>query len=250
MVILLLSLAAALAQDPEEEEEDEEAEVITLSGGLSSTSGPSALDDFDQSTAETDELAPGLQLLAGSPRSLIRGRFSARPLLLAVGAQGEDTGEVGVGLGAAGLHRWWVLGERPVQLGGESRLEAVSNLGSGYQLSLFSVVGPWLGPVGLHAGPSLRFDRADWSTAEVTQEAGLLAGGRALGSAALGPVSLYAGADLAAGLTGGRSTEWTALGGGVLDRGFVQIIGRVSWREAPEGALWTAGIGLHLRPRL
>lgn len=236
------------------------AEVLELSGGLDSLSEDSALDSFEQSVADTPEmtaaeraaLPPGLRLVAGRSRVLMRGRLSARPLLLVVGAQGEDGGQAGVGLGGALLHRWWPLGDDERTIGGETRLEAVYNLGApeGYQLALSSLVGAWRGPLGVHAGPSLRYDAAVWEEAGVTQQAGLLAGGRLLTSIALGPVNLYAGADLAGGLTADRQLEWMPLGGVMLQRGWIQLLSRASWRVTPDGALWTAGLGVHIQPQL
>lgn len=273
MVILLLSMLAraqeapASADNGEEEEEATDApRQFSLSGGLEAEGGPSALDDFEGAVEDTDEMSPELEqalkdelppglglLLAsgGSPRSMLRGRFSFRPTVLVTGARGDDGGQAAAGLGGAVLHRWWLLGTETVQLGGESRLEAIANVGAGgYQLSLYSVAGTWLGPVGLHVGPALRLDRAEWEQASVLQEAGLLAGGRGLVSTSAGPLSLYGGAELAQGLTGDRGEEWTALAGGIVERKMLQVIGRFSWREAPEGALWTAGLGLHIQPHL
>ena len=60
---------------------------------------------------------------------------------------------------------------------------------------------------------------------------------------------MYAGAELAGGLTGGRQLEWTPIGGATLQRGWLQLLARASWRVTPDGALWTAGLGLHVQPR-
>ena len=231
--------------------------VLILSEGLEDISEASALDGFSEAaaagaTVSPEELAAlpaGLRLVVGGPRQMLRGRFSVRPLFMATGAVGDDGAAVGMGAGGAVLHRWWVLDGH---WGGETRLDALTLLGqgSGYQFALASTVGRWWDGVGVHAGPSVRFDEMTWSSAGVHQASDVLLGGRGLVSASTGTLGAFVGGDWAVGVTDARGHEWTALGGGSVQWGWLQFMVRGTWRQAPEGGLWTAGLGVHLQPNI
>ncbi len=90
------------------------------------------------------------------------GRFGVRPVL---GVQGIlPAGTAGAWGGSAGgrfIHQWWTLADKTLRPAGETRLSASGLFGgvSGFELSLDSAAGTWMGPVGVFVGGSSRFDQ-------------------------------------------------------------------------------------------
>lgn len=147
----------------------------------------------------TASRTPGPSLEGWAPLSegALRGRWGIRPELAVALLPGEST-QWAVRSGATISHRWWPLGEAPVQLGGQTDLTAIFPIGgaTGRRFVLSSQVGPWLGPVGLRLGPVVRSDRTEWRSAGLTLEDALLVGGRSTVSVALGPLRVAAGLEL------------------------------------------------------
>jgi hypothetical protein len=184
-------------------------------------------------------------------RALARGRFGLRPRLAAAGFQ---DGPWGVALGGTVSHQWWMLSDRPVRPAGETHLDAVGRLGAvgGPDLRLTTSHGVWLGPVGLLAGGSLRYDRlsADDGSAPPL-EAGLTLGPQPRVALRLGPLRPWASWTPAWVLAGPRTDlvgldEQTWEGG--LDVPLRAIDLRLSGelRDTPDTELWGLALGLRL----
>lgn len=222
---------------------------------------PSALDDLDDAAREVELEAPELEDWVPLPGALLRGRWYAKPLLSWTHLPGDEGGGA-VRLGAALGHQWWTLDSLPVQVGGESRLEVTAPIGGarGRRIELNTVAGPWLGPVGVRLGPSLRWDRDAWFDGALLDNA-LAVGALGTLSVGAGPVRVYGGVEPAWLVAGTRSaadpaeatlpvlgdeTTWRA-GLGWIDR-------PVNWtlegalRETAAGSVLEVGLGVHFRP--
>lgn len=258
--MLLLLVASALAQEAEETETDpaEESDPERVELEVEDDLG-SALDDFGAVQLDGDE--GSLEDFAVLTGGLVRGRWYGKPLL-SVSHLSADDPRTAVRLGAALGHQWWILGEQTLQIGGDTVLEATAPVGgaSGHRVALSSVVGPWLGPVGLRLGPGLRWDRTDWGDGGVL-DTGLGLGPRLSATAALGQlrpsVGLAADWFVAGARTPadpatatlpvlGHETTWSA-GLAWLGRP-VAISLQGDWRETAVGPVIDVGLGLHLRP--
>lgn len=175
----------------------------------------------------------------------VRGKPFVRPQL---GLALRD-GDAAARLGAVVGHAWWTLGERTVQLGGETALRATAPIGgaSGWRVDLGTRAGPWLGPVSLWIGPALRADAERWSAG--TLSPALLVGGTADLGLDLGNLGLVAGVEPLVGVAGDRvgETDWRA---GVRgDVGPVELLGEATLRDTEIGAIVEVGVGFRLRFR-
>jgi hypothetical protein len=148
-----------------------------------------------------------------------------------------------------------------VQPAGETRLRALGAFGGvdGWDLSLESTHGAWLGPVGLLAGPAVRAGalatrRAGALSADTTAPAALSLGPQARLALQLGPVVPWAAATPAWLLAGDRAPvagrPWHELelaGGVALDTRPVGFRLSGAWRELSAGNAWEAALGVQLR---
>lgn len=262
LLTLLLLIAPALADDPPAEPPAEAppAEAPPADPLPDDDSGWLTLDvpaDFgsalasalppSQDPAARPSLAPEPDL--PPPPAPLRGRWGLRPWLGATGLGGRWGGAAG----ASVSHQWWTLTSRAVQPAGETRLRALGAFGGvdGWDLSLESTHGAWLGPVGLLAGPALR---AGALSADTTAPAALSLGPQARLALQLGPVVPWAAATPAWLLAGDRAPvagrPWHELelaGGVALDTRPVGFRLSGAWRELSAGAAWEAALGLQLR---
>lgn len=224
---------------------------------------PSALDGLEGAHAEApaglslDGLVPDWAPVA---HLRVRGNVFVKPLAQALVAPGEP---FAVRLGAAGGHRWWTFRPAPpsvdarrlVDVGGEERLTLSAPVGGarGVALGASVVAGPWLGPVGLRLGPSLRHDHLDWRPTELPA---------ATAAGAVADLSLLAGKLV---VTGGVEPMWLvggdrrpaddALPGDEWSwRAGVGWLGRpLQWtidgeaRSTVIGTVWSGGLSLQLR---
>lgn len=260
-MIVLPALAFAAEPPPAEAPAGDPApEEISLSAGAPVGS---ALDGLDRAAAEVALQGEGLldtlieeELL---PDGLVRGRLFVRPLLsvVALAPRGGALGGAAQ-LGATVGHHWWLLGERAVDVGGETRLEASAPVGGavGRRLALSTRAGPWFGPIGLRVGPSLRWDREDWG-GRVLADAGLLGVGASL-TADLGPLTGWVGAEPAFRAWGERPAAadpaWPNLGvettfdAGLGARsGPLLVLVQAQHRDTAIGRRLEAGLVLHLQ---
>lgn len=256
---MIVLCAVAWAEEPPAEAApapDPAPEVIELSAD---TPVDSALDGFDDAAREVALQGDGVLLDEFLPQGLVRGRFFVRPLVALAwlepgSGEGRSAAQLGVTLG----HHWWVMGDRPITVGGETRLEASAPVGaaSGRRLALSTRGGPWFGPIGLRVGPSVRWDREQWGT-EVLEDAGLVGAGASL-TADLGPVTGWIGAEPAWRVWGERPAvadgalpvlgdETTFDAGLGVRAGPLLVLVQGQHRDTAIGRRIEAGLVLHLQ---
>jgi hypothetical protein len=220
---------------------------------------PSALDGLEQARAETPQglsLDDVVQDWVPTTRQRLRGQVFAKPVAGVVVLPGDGAS---ARLGGALGHRLWTMKPGLLSFGTEERLVATGVLGagSGGAVAASAVLGPWLGPVGLRAGPTVRHDALRWSD-DVA-----LSGATAVGVAGdltvvAGPVSLTAGVEPAWLVSGERRAAPDALLVGLGDettwRAGVGWLGRpLQWgldleaRDTAVGTIWSGGLSLQLR---
>ena len=227
----------------------------------------SALQGFDEAVEDTEAMpeelleeisgplalaADAAALMEKMPAGLVsmrmRGRFFLRPTL-SVGGLG---GAMSTRLGIAGGHRWWGVSPTRLTLAGETRLAADVPLAGarGRALSISTLAGPWLGPVGLRLGGALTSERADYGTAVL--DSALTAGPRGVLSLQLDGISPYLGGGVEWLLSGDRpgEREPVVLAGLGWQDGWVRLVGQGSLRQTAQGRRWEAGLGLQITPRL
>ena len=254
MIFLLSALAHAQDDSPAEEAPAEEAPrtfLLNAEGELES-----ALNHFEAGVEDTEAMPVEIrEMLRGSstlPAGLIaprlRGRLFLRPTLSYGGLDRSTSSRLGI----AGGHRWFQLTEGEFSLAGETRLSADIPLAGvgGSAVSLSTLAGPWIGPVGLRIGPILRYEQARYEDA--TLDPALLVGGRGILSVEAGSFSPYIGAGLDTIIAGQRpgDLEPIALLGLARERGWVRLSGQGSFQQTAQGLRWEVGLGINLTPNL
>ena len=216
----------------------------------------SALDHFEAGVEDTEAMPAAVEAMLAEATSLpagfvaprLRGRFFLRPTLSYGGLDRSIAGRLGV----AGGHRWFQITEGEFSLAGETRLSADIPLAgaSGSAVSLSTLAGPWLGPVGLRIGPILRYERASYEDAIL--DPALLAGGRGILSVEVGSFYPYIGAGLDTIIAGQRpgDLEPIALIGLARERGWVRLSGQGSFQQTAQGLRWEVGLGIQITPHL
>lgn len=216
---------------------------------------PSALDGLEAARDETPELALDALLPDWVPvtKERLRGQLFVRPLAALVVLPSEGTA---VRLGGAVGHRWWTLKPSTVDWGGEERGWVAAPVGgvSGYGVGGQVVGGPWIGPVGLRVGPTLRADRADFGDGVV------LRGATAVGASAdlalaLGSLTVTGGAEPAWLVSGDRTPaadgapgdEWTWRAGFGWQGRPLQWALDGEARATAVGTVWSGGLSLQVR---
>ncbi|MFT5684904.1 MAG: hypothetical protein ACI8RZ_005849, partial [Myxococcota bacterium] len=256
--MLLLLAALAHAEDeptddpPPEDDPPAEADAPARRTFILNPEGEleSALEGFEAGVEDTEAMSEEVEAMleealalsplpAGLVATRLRGRFFLRPTLSYGGLDGHTAARLGI----AGGHRWFRLSESTLALAGETRLSADVPLAGagGSAVSLSTLAGPWIGPVGLRIGPILRYERADYG--EAMLDPALTGGGRAILSAEIGRFSPYVGGGLDAILAGTRpgSLEPIALVGLSREKGWVRLSAQGSAQQTAQGIRWEAG---------
>ena len=211
------------------------------------------------------ELTPGLAGFAatdvnGSPtlddvawtqaESFLRGRWYVRP----VAGYERFEGASAVRVGASGGRMWFTTGGLPIQGGADIGVAATGSVGAaaGGRLHAHATAGPWLGPIGLRLGPTLRWDRQSWTDSVDTLEAALLVGARATLSLDVGPVAPYVSVEpswVAAGdRAGAPVSDETWLGAGVsCQLGWLTAGAHVTRLTTSIGDIFGAGLSVAIR---
>ena len=117
-------------------------------------------------------------------------------------------------------------------------------------MALSSLAGPWLGPIGLRLGPSVRYEHADYGDAVL--DPAWTIGGQAILSAELGPLSPYIGGGVEAVIAGERpeGVEPIVRFGLSHERGWRRLSGQGSLQQTTQGTRWLAGLSLQITPHL
>lgn len=159
--------------------------------------------------------------------ALVRGRFGLRPIASLVFT--TDDPEFGARLGASVMHHWWTVPKRGLTWSGETGVTGAGIVGGlgGWNAELYSVAGPWLGPLSLRLGPVLSGDRLVSSSGRLDDA--MLIGGRVSAHLDAGVVGLWADVTPAWSVVGARSAWRNGLtqlqvGGGVAARVPVGIL--------------------------
>lgn len=183
-------------------------------------------------------------------------RWGFRPV---VGLQGASTADDAFARsGHAGIritHQWWSPTNAPVRPAGETRLQTSGLFGqvSGFDATLDSLGGSWLGPLGLFAGGQVRADRRKWSnTVDLSPAVGV--GPSAQVALRAGNVTPWVGASPAWLVAGDRTgladapwDELTARGGVILNGNWAETRLSGTWRAVDGADLWDITVGFHFR---
>ena len=198
------------------------------------------------------------------PASMLRGRWYAKPVLTLDHLAVDDASAFGVRAGAAVGRMWFTTGALPVQGGADVGLHASAPIGRavGYRFHAHGLVGPWLGPVGLRVGPTVRADRTRWTvdgTDQVLDDA-VLVGGRAVLAFDVGSLAPYVSVEPAWTVAGTRSapvdppvlpaigTE-TRYGAGLTVHATLLLLGlHVHRTETAVGGIHQVGASIGIRP--
>jgi hypothetical protein len=163
-------------------------------------------------------------------KQLTRQRFGFRPevsVAWRIPQPGvDDSGAVGARLGGTFLHHWWTVPPgKQVRWSGETTVGATGLVGGvrGWEVALNVSVGPWLGPLRIGVGPSLRSDRTVIPKTDEALTAALLIGPRAGFVADTGPLLLWANAAPMWSVAGQR-TAWQ---GSVTE---LEVVGGIAGR--------------------
>jgi hypothetical protein len=111
---------------------------------------------------------------------ILRGRFGFRPEASVIWRV-PPQGAAGARLGGTFMHRWWTVPPTGrVRWSGETSVSGAGVVGGvrGWEVSLDTSAGPWLGPLRIGLGPSLRSDRTHVPQTGELLAAALLVGGR------------------------------------------------------------------------
>jgi hypothetical protein len=153
---------------------------------------------------EVEPLPSVVEDFEASDEPLLRGRFGFRPEL-ALTFLAAPEAAYGVRLGGSLLHNWWTVPVRgKVRWTGATSLGASGLVGGvrGWEFSLSTEVGPWLGPVRIGVGPQLLSDRVVSPVRDDLLIAALLIGPRATVSVDAGPLLFW----------GGVAPQWAVAG--------------------------------------
>ncbi|MCO4747491.1 MAG: hypothetical protein KC912_22005 [Proteobacteria bacterium] len=238
------------APEPEEAELDEPV-VYTIEVD-DSTLG-TALDDFSDKAREVREDDPArLDDWLGMNRPvLFRGRWFAKPLLSWANLDGKSAVRPGLAIG----HQWFPVAELPIQLAGETRLAMAVPAGGakGRSIELTSVLGPWLGPVGIRVGPALRWDK--WQSDAASLSDALALGARATVAVDADIIHPWVGVE-PVWLVAGERDPWSAgvgelsfLGGLNYAMKAAELGLQGTWRETSAGRWLDVAFTVHVRPR-
>lgn len=242
----------------EEVEEPETDEPLTIELSLPDDLGGSALDGLDEDARAAEGSVP---LPLALPTPPLRGRFAVRPVFVIALLDGSRV-YWATRVGLAITHRYWRLTEKTVQVAGETELRALAPVGgaTGRRFALSSVVGPWVGPVGLRLGPVVRSDRVEWRNADAVLADTLALGGRVDLSLEAGPWRASVGCEAAWLAAGNRppadpetatlpvlgdETAYRLGVGRQGDRLFTAL--HATWRETAIGAEIDTGVQFGLR---
>lgn len=220
----------------------------------------SAVETGLEGDIEDDTVPPGLKALFSSEADRASRRpatrWGFRPV---VGFQGASTADdVFARSGHAGIriaHQWWSPTHAPIRPAGETRLQTSGLFGqvSGFDATLDSLGGSWLGPVGLFAGGQVRADRRKWSsTVDLPPAVGV--GPSAQVALRVGNVTPWVGASPAWLVAGDRTgladapwDELTARGGFILNGNWAETRLSGTWRAVDGADLWDITVGFHFR---
>jgi hypothetical protein len=200
-----------------------------------------------------------VEVFEAEEQTLVRGRFGLRPEL-ALTMLAAPSPRFGARLGGTLLHHWWTVPpEGRVRWTGETGVAASGLVGGvrGWEVSGWTEVGPWLGPVRIGLGPQLLSDRLNVPTLDEQMTASLLIGPRATLTVDAGPMQIWGGVAPAWAVAGARQ-DWapglTELGvhGGIAGRFrvarvlMVQLGLRTRVRLVEVGTVVDLGLRLHL----
>ena len=214
------------APGDETEEEVVEAPSLVIPA-YNLGSGLSTLETAGAEQASTDEAKLAEDALARldgidwtAPTSMLRGRWYAKPVITLDNLSVEDASAFAVRAGGAVGRMWFTTGALPVQGGADVGLHASAPIGRavGYRLHAHGLVGPWLGPVGLRIGPTVRADRTRWTvdgTDRILDDA-VLVGGRAVLAFDIGSLAPYASIEPGWAVAGSRAVAADAAASPVL----------------------------------
>jgi hypothetical protein len=207
---------------------------------------------------DPSDLASSTALVLPPPPDVarFRGRWGLRPWLGAMGLVAKPEPTWAAGAGVVVVHQWWPLERDGVAVVGQTRVQALFPFGGmrGWALGLDSVVGPWIGPIGLLAGPAMRADAFTPKRGAKVKPA-LGVGPTARVVARAGMLTPWVGATPVWLVSGDRT--------GVADSPFdeLDLATGLEWRSNPiayrlsasrrsvaTGALWQVALGIHLRP--
>jgi hypothetical protein len=221
------------------------------------------LGGFDQEVrAYDDEGFEGIDLDWAAPPDLIRGKWYVRPVVGYSQLRGPAAQGGAVRVGANVGRQWFLTGDSPVQGGGNIGLVATAPIGqaTGFLVHGEALAGPWLGPVGLRVGPTLKVERESWVQGDALLDTALLVGGRAVLTVDAGVLKPFVEVEPNAVVAGERAsvpspvllpvlgTETTYGAGLGLHTGWLYMTGKVHWRETAVGRLLDVGVGITLRP--
>ena len=214
----------------------------------------SALDDFDeraQRYGEESQETLGDAAWRGLRPQLFRGRWFIKPVVAWSSLQGQWA----VPMGLAGGHQWFPASESPLQWTGETRLDATAPVGKmqGHHLQLTSTAGPWLGPIGIRLGPTVRHDR--WENEAASLPSAFSAGARVTLGLDAGLIKPWVGIE-PVWLINSQRTAWSEGIGELGILGGVQLAGNSlhygltgSLRQTSAGPLTQVAFTVHVRPR-
>jgi hypothetical protein len=213
----------------------------------------SALDDFAEKAQEVREDDPArLDDWLGLNRPvLFRGRWFAKPLLSWANLEGKNAVRPGIAVG----HQWFPVSELPIQLAGETRLSLAAPVGGakGRSIELTSVLGPWLGPIGVRVGPALRWDK--WQSDAASLSDALALGARATLAVDAEIIHPWVGVE-PVWLVAGQRDAWTPgigelsfLGGLNYAMKAAELGLQGTWRETSAGRWLDVAFTVHVRPR-
>jgi len=262
--------ATEVAEEPVEPPEPEPPPVLVIPAYNLDT-GLSTLETAAAEEASTDEAKLAEDALARldgidwtGPASMLRGRWYAKPVITLDHLAVDDASAFGVRAGGAVGRMWFTTGALPIQGGADVGLHASAPIGRavGYRVHAHGLVGPWLGPVGLRVGPTVRADRTRWTidgTDHILDDA-VLVGGRAVLAFDIGSLAPYVSVEPAWTVAGTRpspvdppvlpaiGTE-TRYGAGLTVHASLLLLGlHVHRTETAVGGIHQVGANIGIRP--
>lgn len=236
---------------PVEPEPVEEPVVYTIE--MDDSELGSALDGFSEKSERYRRDDPERLKDAewrGLRPQLFRGRWFVKPVLAWATLQGKAAVPLGIAVG----HQWFPTSASPFQIAGESRLDVSAPVGGakGRSVQLASTLGPWVGPIGLRAGPVVRYDR--WESDSALLDDALAMGIRATAGIDAKYLKPWVGVEPVWLLAGDRD-PWGAIGelsllGGVQYAGKAAHLGLSGiLRQTSAGPFVQLAFTVHVRPR-
>jgi hypothetical protein len=198
------------------------------------------------------------------PASMLRGRWYVKPVFTFEELRQDGEAAAALRAGGAVGRMWFTTGALPVQGGADLGVHVSAPIGRavGYRIHGHGLVGPWLGPVGLRVGPTVRADRTRWTldgTEQLLDDA-VLVGSRAVLAFDVGPIAPYVSMEPAWRVAGTRTaptdapvlpvlgTE-TRYGAGFTFQASLLLLGiHVHRTETALGGVMQAGASIAIRP--